>query len=170
MIPRFPIAILLTLACAARAPAPAPAEGPPSEAADSTRFALTIYRSPCPGGCLVYSVSVTPEGRITYTGTAEVRRLGTVVSRIPRPRLDAFLRQLEASEYFELASQYRPGEPGCSRYVPSYQTVITSVRAAGRFKRIEHDHGCGNVPPALTALERRVDEVLNTERWTGRQP
>jgi hypothetical protein len=46
--------------------------------------------------------------------------------------------------------------------------VITSVRLGERHKRIEHDHGCGNAPEALSVLERRIDEVLGTERWTRR--
>jgi hypothetical protein len=35
-------------------------------------------------------------------------------------------------------------------------------------KRIEHDHGCGAAPMALRVLESRIDEVLGSERWTGR--
>jgi hypothetical protein len=35
-------------------------------------------------------------------------------------------------------------------------------------KTIEHDHGCGAAPMALRVLESRIDEVLGSERWTGR--
>jgi hypothetical protein len=78
------------------------------------------------------------------------------------------LHELEAAGYFLFADRYRPSEPVCGRYVPDAPTVITSVRLRDRVKRIEHDQGCGNAPQALTVLERRIDEVLGTRRWTHR--
>ncbi len=168
MRPTYLALILAATACAPRASPAPPGESPPAESADGGSYAITLYRSPCPSRCPVYSLTVTPSGLVTYQGTAEVRRLGTATSRVSSARVDALVRELEAAGYFGFASRYRPSEPGCGRYVPSYQSVITSVRLGNRTKRIEHDHGCGDAPQALEALERRIDEVLGSERWTGR--
>jgi hypothetical protein len=49
-------------------------------------------------------------------------------------------------------------------------TVITEVSGAGRTKRIEDYHGCADRPAGLSALERRIDDVAGTDRWTERSP
>lgn len=160
--------ILVVSACARRTVGPPPAEGSRAESSGAPGNAITLYRSPCYGGCAVYSVAVTSDGSVSYEGRAQVRRRGTAAARIPKARVDALLGELEAAGYFAFASRYRPSEPVCGRYVPDAPSVITSVTLSGRAKRIEHDHGCGDAPMALRVLESRIDEVLGTERWTGR--
>ena len=127
-----------------------------------------LYRSPCYASCPVYLVRVTPEGRVTYDGRQLVSTLGPHTARISPQRVAALLHELDAAGYFRLADRYRPNEPVCGRYVPDAPTVITAARLGARLKRIEHDHGCGNAPQALTVLERRIDEALGTGRWTQR--
>jgi hypothetical protein len=97
-----------------------------------------------------------------------VLQQGTQTAQIPRERVDALLKELEAAGYFKFASRYRPSERVCGRYVPDAPSVITSVRLADGSKQIEHDHGCGGAPLALNVLESRIDEALGSERWTGR--
>ena len=154
-------------ACGSRAAAP-PDEPSPSAASADTLAAVTLYRSPCLSRCPVYTVSVTPDGEVTYSGTEGVRRLGVVRARVPPTQVAALLRELEGAGYFLLADRYRPSEPVCGRYVPDGPTVITTLRVRQRSKRIEHDHGCGGAPMALRVMESRIDEALGTGRWTGR--
>ena len=73
-----------------------------------------------------------------------------------------------AGGYFDFADRYAAGEPGCERYATDLPTVITEVRAGGRTKRVEHDHGCMEAPQALTALEGRIDSVAGVARWIRR--
>lgn len=160
------VLVIAVSACGTRATAPPPEENPALVPAD-TLAAITLYRSPCTSRCPVYSVSVTPDGLVTYSGTENVRRLGVERTRISRARVAALLRELEAANYFLFAGRYRPSEPVCGRYVPDASTVITTVRLGRRIKRIEHDHGCGAAPMSLRVLESRIDEALGTGRWTG---
>lgn len=159
------IGVLACLACAprtARSPvadsaAPAPA-GP----------VISLERTPCFGGCPVYTVSVSSSGEVTYEGRAHVPRLGTATAQIPSQRVDSLLDELEAAGYFTFANRYLLSEPACGRYATDSPSAISSVRLRGKTKRIEHDYGCGSAPGALTILERRIDEVLGSGRWTGR--
>jgi hypothetical protein len=116
----------------------------------------------------MYSVSVTGDGVVSYEGRQQVRRLGTATARTPTARVASLLRELEAAGYFEFAGRYRPSAPVGGRYLPTYETVITSVSLGDRLGGIEHDHGCGDAPPALADLERSIDEALGSTRWTGR--
>lgn len=163
---RLTYLMLVASACAPRSAAPPPAER--AESSGTSGYAITLYRSPCYGGCPVYSVSVTADGVVSYEGSSQVRQRGVATARIPKPRVDALLVELEAAGYFAFASVYRPSEAVCGRYVPDAPSVITTVVLGERSKRIEHDYGCGDAPMALRVLEDRIDKVLGSERWTGR--
>jgi hypothetical protein len=82
--------------------------------------------------------------------------------------VDSLVEELRQGGYFEFADAYVVDAPGCGRYATDSPTVITSVAAGGARKEIRHDYGCGDAPPGLGALEKRIDEVAGTGRWTGR--
>jgi hypothetical protein len=160
--------VLLSLAsCARREMVPQPGEAA-SETATAVAPAITLERTACFGSCPVYSISVWPSGEVKYEGKVHVSRMGAASARVPRERLEALLSEIERAGYFSFADRYTSGEPSCGRYATDSPTVITSVTLRGRTKRITHDYGCGGAPGALTILERKIDDVLGSDRWTGR--
>jgi hypothetical protein len=162
------MALLLgVLACAPRKDASRPSDSSAVASATATP-AITLERRPCFGGCPVYAVVVSPSGEVTYEGKANVRRLGKASGTITQQKVEALLVELEKAGYFAMASRYAASEPTCGRYSTDSPSVITSVTIRGRTKRIEHDYGCGAAPGALVVLERRIDDVLGSGRWTGR--
>lgn len=166
------LAILgLALGLAACAPrnAASPADRQPGEAVASARPAVRLERTPCFGSCPVYTISVSPSGQVTFEGKAHVRQLGTATGQIPQQRVEALLVELERAGYFTFADRYAVSEPTCRRYSTDSPSAISSATFRGRTKRIEHDYGCGGVPGSLTLLEKRIDEVLGSDRWTGRR-
>jgi Domain of unknown function (DUF6438) len=161
--------LLLTVtlgACVSR-PAPGPADRPDASEAE-TGAAITLERTACFGECPVYRIAVSPAGRVTYEGSANVRRIGTASAQIAPDQVHALLVELERAGYFTFASRYAASEPTCRRHSTDSPTAISSATFKGRTKRIEHDYGCGGVPGALTVMEKRIDEVLGSEQWTGR--
>jgi hypothetical protein len=113
-------------------------------------------------------VAVSPSGEVTYEGKANVRQLGRASGKVPQRQVEALLVELERAGYFSMANRYAASEPACGRYSTDSPTVITSVTVRGRSKRVEHDYGCGAAPGSLVVLERRIDDVLGSGRWTGR--
>jgi hypothetical protein len=156
----------------APAPAPRTAAAPPDTSRAQTETphanAIVLERSPCFGGCPVYTVAVSPDGEITYEGRAHVRRLGTASARVPSQRVDSLLNELDRAGYFTFANQYVQSEPACGRYATDSPSAKTTVTYRGRTKTIVHDYGCGSAPGTLVVLEQRIDEVLGSGRWTGR--
>ena len=151
--------------------APRTAEMPPDERpaqTDRVRSAVVLERAPCFGSCPVYTVAVSPDGEVSYEGRAHVKRRGTATARIPKERVDSLLNELDRAGYFGFANRYVQSEPACGRYATDSPSAKTSVTYRGRTKTIMHDYGCGSVPGALVVLERRIDEVLGSDRWTGR--
>lgn len=159
------VALGLT-ACAPRAAA-TPEVQQPSEAPVAARPAISLERTPCFGGCPVYTISVSPSGQVTFEGKAHVRQLGTASGQIPRQQVDSLLVEMERAGYFGFASRYAVSEASCGRYVTDLPSAISAATLRGRTKRIEHDHGCGGAPGALAVLEKRIDEVLGSEQWIG---
>ncbi len=146
---------------------PAPAEAP-NHSASITGEAISLERTACFGRCAVYRVTVTPGGAVTYEGRANVRHVGSATAEISQDSVVALLREMEQAGYFTFSDRYAMSEPTCRRYTTDSPSVISSATFRGRTKRIEHDYGCGGVPGALTLLEQRIDDVLGSDRWTGR--
>lgn len=156
-------------ACGAPRRAATPSEERASQAEAAVNQAITLERTPCFGGCPVYTIAVSPSGDVAYQGRANVRRVGTAAARIPKERVDALLSELDRAGFFSFASQYVQAEPAtCGRYATDSPSAITTVTYRGRTKTITHDYGCGSAPGALVVLERRIDEVLGSAQWTGR--
>jgi hypothetical protein len=167
MIRNLTFGLVLGLAACAPRTAASSAVQQPGEVAVAAS-AVSLERTPCFGGCPVYTISVSATGRVTFERRAHVRRLGTFSAEIPKRQVDALLVELERAGYFGFASRYAVSEVACGRYVTDLPSAISSATVGGRTKRIEHDHGCGSAPGALQVLEQRIDEVLGSGRWTGR--
>ena len=138
--------------------APAPAE-------DVT---ITLERRPCFGTCPVYSITVEGNGRVRYEGTTHVSVVGNDTGSITSEQVALLIAEFDRVGYEQLADRYAYGEPSCPSYVSDAPTTITSLTRPGTTKRVEHDYGCADAPPALTALERLIDDVVRSGQWTGR--
>ena len=159
--------LLLGMACAPRGEAVPPAENA-GNTESSGQAVITLERTACFGGCPVYRIWASADGKVGYEGRAHVRRVGAATGEVPAQRIRSLLSELERAGYFSFANRYTSAEPTCGRYATDSPSAITSVRIDGKTKRIEHDYGCGAAPGALVVLEQRIDEVLNSGRWTGR--
>ncbi|HEU4953676.1 MAG TPA: DUF6438 domain-containing protein [Gemmatimonadales bacterium] len=149
--------------CGSRTP-----EVPAPEAASSSATLVTLEREPCFGTCPVYRVSLDGGGKVDFVGTRFVSREGADTSRVPADEVVRLVDSLDAAGYFALADQYVPDSPACGRYATDAPTVTISVQSKGRSKTVRHDHGCVGAPAALTGMERLIDSVAGTGRWTAR--
>ena len=129
---------------------------------------ITLERTPCFGTCPVYQVSLARSGAVRFVGRQHVTTPGTAAAEIPAARVDSLLGALDRAGYFDFADAYVRDAPACGRYATDSPTVITSVIAGGRSKTIRHDYGCHGAPRELAKLERMIDDVAGTDRWTGR--
>jgi hypothetical protein len=162
---------VFAVACARPATPGPSAAGPSGAAAQPTADSavrIRLERGPCFGTCPVYSVTLDGSGAVLFEGRRFVADTGISTGRVPPARIDSLVAELTAGGYFDLADRYAPGEAGCERYATDLPSVMTEVRAGGRSKRIEHDHGCMETPEALTTLEGRIDSVAGVASWIRR--
>jgi Domain of unknown function (DUF6438) len=133
------------------------------------RPVITLERRPCFGTCPVYQVAIARSGAVSYTGKHHVTTQGAATAQLPAERVDSLLDALERGGYFEFADDYVMNTPACGMYATDSPTVVTTVTARGRTKTIRHDYGCTGAPRELARLERLIDDVVGTDRWTGRE-
>jgi hypothetical protein len=154
---------VLAAACAKPSP-PVPATDAVVGSADSSTH-ITLERSPCFGTCPVYTVTLEGSGAVLFQGRRFVADTGVSTATVPPARVDSLVAELVTNGYFDFADRYLPGEPGCEHAATDLPSATIEVHARGRVKRIEHYHGCSEAPPALSALEERIDEVAGVARW-----
>ena len=66
--------------------------------------------------------------------------------------------------------KYETAADGCQDVATDNPSAITSIRINGRFKSISHYYGCvdskeNSIPKALTDLETKIDEIVDTKQW-----
>jgi hypothetical protein len=171
MIRPLAAALLLGLAaCSSGTSGGAGAATPYDPAAGSSEVVVELERMPCFGTCPVYKVSLSRSGTVQYIGTRHVKTAGALVSQMPASRVDSLVTRLEAGGYFGFADAYVMDSPACGQYATDSPTVVTTVSSKGRSKTIRHDYGCMGAPSELAGLERLIDDMVGTDRWTGREP
>ena len=173
------ILLLLILSCGfadqgAAAAAPRPA--PPAQNAKAADPIIILERhSGYWGMSPEYKIVIHADGGVLYVGKKNVATVGEAKGRIPAEELQRLLKAFESVNYFALLGEY--GESGnCPTYVTDGPRAYTWVKVGGREKSVLHDDGCRDggpdglvyFPKGLTALERLIDSVAGSYRWTGR--
>jgi hypothetical protein len=132
-----------------------------------TDLVIIIERGICFGTCPAYKLTISANGSVEFEGRHYVKKKGVVRATISREQLKHLVAEFEKAEYFTLQDRYVDKEDGCAAVRTDAPTVNTSITIAGETKSVKHYHGCEG-PPALerlTALENKIDEVVNASQW-----
>lgn len=128
---------------------------PTNTAADDV--IITLERTACLGFCPVYTVRIDGAGRVTYNGKQHVKITGEQVAQLDPAVVQALVQEFYRAGYFALEDRY-------DSTITDNPTTITSLTVRGQHKSII-DYVSG--PPELKALEKRIDEVVNSNQWIG---
>lgn len=126
---------------------------------------ITLERTECFGFCPVYKLTITADGAVVFEGRRFVKQEGTTIKRaITREQIKQLMAEFVRAKFFSLDDDYSEIRLSCPTDQPS---AFTSIRINGKSKTINHYLGCGEpkVPKALTELENKIDEVVNTAQW-----
>jgi hypothetical protein len=131
--------------------------------ADVPDSLIQMRRGGCPpGNCPVYSVSIYLDGTVVYDGQANVAVVGRRTAKVSAERLDELLSQIEAMDFLDSAERCCV----CPDAADRAHLVILDYRPGSTYKTVLHDAACSSAPPALSAIERRIDEVTGVGQWT----
>jgi len=121
---------------------------------------ITLQRTACFGTCPIYKITIFPDGRVVYEGERFVKVVGKRTARISPQAVKKLIAEFDKLNYLSLANSYRGGPT-------DLPFAITSLTIGKQRKTVNHYLGSPNAPEALTALENKIDTVVNSQRWVG---
>lgn len=127
----------------------------------SSEVVVTLERAACRGTCPVYSVNILDDGTINYEGENFVEISGTQNSQIDPETVQLMIEAFEDAGYFDWNDEYT------TQNVTDLPTVTTSVTQDGTIHQIVRYAGDFSAPFMLPYLEQWIDEMANTQQWTG---
>jgi len=143
---------------------------------DPTNFSVKLTRTECFGTCPVYVVEVDREGKVRFSGLKHTKVSGPVEDTLSREKLDELAAEINKANIFALEDAYTRDSGNCPSSATDNPTVTLEVRSGSNFKKIQHYLGCSDksadrteaYPRNLTRLENRIDQIIDTGRWTGK--
>src|SRR5258706_8044593 len=128
---------------------------------------ITLERSVCFGTCPSYIVTLASDGKVTWEGRDFVKTIGKATAQIRPEAFDKLVKEFEKIKFATLDDKYETGTRGCPESATDNPSAQVSIRTNGKTKGVLHYYGCrdSEVLRKLTALERKIDEVIGTERW-----
>ncbi len=123
---------------------------------------ITLSRGPCFGFCPDYTVTITGDGQVTYTGRRFVNVVGEQHATISTADVARLLQRFDAIDFDRLQDAY-------SANVSDLPTYTLTLERAGR-RKVVVDYGGiqAGMPPAVRELQQEIDRVANTGRWVLR--
>lgn len=171
MAPMFPFMIvtrrlLAAAGLAAVALAPGLAHGQTPHASHARPSApvaepaplMTLERTGCHGQCAEYKLSFYGDGQVVYDGKANVSKAGRWHATVTKQIVSQLLDEFQRVNFQALQDKYPAG-------LTETSTAVTSLRIGDRVKVVTHDVGSPFPPPALIALEDRIDAAVQSVAW-----
>ncbi|MBI3652445.1 MAG: hypothetical protein HY231_15600 [Acidobacteria bacterium] len=128
---------------------------------------ITMERTVCYGTCPHYKLTIYADGKVVFEGRDFVKKKGRFESHIASQQVEQLLTEFERANFFALRNSYATEADGCESLWTDHPTTTTSIKTNGKTKTVAHYHGCqgAKIPQSLTALENRIDEIVNTAQW-----
>ncbi|MBA3874106.1 MAG: hypothetical protein H0X30_33650 [Anaerolineae bacterium] len=130
---------------------------------NKANVAITLERTACFGSCPVYTITIYDNGDVVYNGQKFVDVMGEQTSQIDPATVALMVKAFETAGYFDWKEAYD------TQMVTDLPSTITSVTQAGKTHRITHYAGDNTAPQALSFLELWIDDMTNSQLWTGVQ-
>ncbi|MEO8672137.1 MAG: DUF6438 domain-containing protein [Tahibacter sp.] len=140
---------------------------PPAYSEQAGFESLTLERTPCFGGCPIYSATVDREGEIRFQGTRFVAATGPRAAHISPTQVAELATALNAAHFSELHASYRTEADGCTALATDHPGTVIRARIGGVEKSVNYYTGCSGIAEVerIAALARRIDEIAGTQRW-----
>lgn len=136
-----------------------PKEHVPLPAAPIETLRVRLEHGPCYGGCPSYSVEVSGDGHVTYTGVDYVDVLGEHPYQVPREDVAGLLPKLRAGDLWSMRPRYR----AMATDIPAYTLVIRLGHDEHRI--VDYGGSMVGMPAAVSDFEQAVDQAAHADKW-----
>ena len=121
---------------------------------------ITMERTACHGTCPIYKLAIRGDGTVTYEGQDFVQVQGQQTASLSPAQIQELVSAFEQASFFTLMDYTHVN-------TTDSPTVITSITLNGQSKTVNHYYGDSSAPQALFDLESKIDEITNSNQWTG---
>jgi len=118
---------------------------------------IYISHGPCMGACETYTIALSQEGEVVYTGIRNVSTQGVVRYNVGGEVAMQLGSMLAEEGFFSFSDTYVQ--------IPDAQRFETVLVWNGKIKRVV-DYGI-QVPQQLVSLRQKVEDALNVSRYTN---
>jgi hypothetical protein len=149
---------------------------------------VNMKRSGCNGNCATYDLTIQPDGKVIFDGKSWTELVGKAESELTENQLKQLIAEIENADFFSLENAYNYDSKNCPVTASDMPGVTLHIKINEKEKTIDHDLGCwentqqanqnGNLPEDITKkifpqqlyiLENKIDEIVETKRWTGKR-
>jgi len=95
-------------------------------------------------------------------GERFVKKTGKATAKLSPATMAQLADAFKAADFFALRDKYD------NREMTDQPSAIVRFDDGKRKKSVEHYYGDGSAPKALSVLEERLDALIGTSRWIGR--
>jgi hypothetical protein len=135
-------------------------------AVDLARFSVMLHRRGCALGCPEYAVLADGQGRLRYEGVAGVAVVDEAVVELDPDIARALAVEVFRARFADQPDEWVPGGARCTAWRHGAEILRFGVTLDGRTRTLDYYAGCDPTNPELDALAQRIDELLDTRRWT----
>ena len=121
---------------------------------------IGLSRTGCFGRCPIYSVEVYGDGRLIYTGDANVDVTGRHVYAVSQDAVAKLIEEMRTGDLWSMAESYDGDMTGD---MPRF-TLMLEIGGAKHFIRDRYGSRVG-MPAAIAAFEESVDHLARSQMW-----
>ena len=126
-----------------------------------SKIVIILKRAGCLGHCPIYDLTVLGSGKVIFDGQGFVDKKGIQTKEISKEKVMELVSEFEKINFFSLNDKYSKSD------ITDLPGAITTFTINGKTKTINHYHGDQSAPKELSALENKIDEVVDTKEWIG---
>jgi hypothetical protein len=131
---------------------------------------ITYETHPCFGACPVYSVTVSPDGQGSFTGTRFTAVTGERGFTLPRAAYERFANMLAPYRPESGEVRYEMGSEACGAAITDQPSVDVSwTSETGASQHLYFYYGCARANQALADALRSAPEALPIEEMIGKR-
>jgi hypothetical protein len=128
--------------------------------------------------CIDYTVYIEPNGKTVVSKDCfSLEENQTFESNLSENQMKEIIQEINKSDFFSFENDYSYYSKNCTNLSIDSPTVTFTINLDGKEKTVKHYCGCfvkkwfSDEDPLkpLTDLEDKIDEIVGTKRWIGRE-
>lgn len=130
---------------------------------------IQMKRSGCYGVCPVYSVEISRNGGVLFSGEKFVECVGGHAGRVSPVEFHRIAKMVDEIDFPGLRSSYWSEADGCKGMMTDQAAVDIVIARGEDRKHVSYYYGCKGIPVAekIISLSDLIDKTASTGRWIG---